>query len=316
MIVPPGSTIGIIGGGQLGRMLAIAARPARLQMPHLRSARSVRAPPMSRRSSRARPLTMSTALAALRRRRSTSPPTSSRISAGRAAAVLGDKLAARREVAAVAQDRGDEKSLHRSAPAPRSRRGDRSRASTTSSSAVAELGTPLVLKTRRYGYDGKGQAWIRSAGRGRGRLGRDRRTSPPLPKPGSISRPNSRSSSRAGRMAARPSGTARTTSIATASCARRRVPAGTGDRRPVDEARKAAAANRRGARPRRRARRRVLRLAPTGRSSTRSRRACTTAATGPSRAPSPRSSSSTSAPSAACRPARPRSPPRRCRWTI
>src|SRR5207253_8469323 len=28
--------------------------------------------------------------------------------------------------------------------------------------AVAELGTPLVLKTRRYGYDGKGQAWIRS----------------------------------------------------------------------------------------------------------------------------------------------------------
>ena len=25
MIVPPGSTIGIVGGGQLGRMLAIAA---------------------------------------------------------------------------------------------------------------------------------------------------------------------------------------------------------------------------------------------------------------------------------------------------
>ncbi|HZB69669.1 MAG TPA: ATP-grasp domain-containing protein, partial [Sphingomicrobium sp.] len=29
--------------------------------------------------------------------------------------------------------------------------------------AVAELGLPLVLKTRRSGYDGKGQAWIRSA---------------------------------------------------------------------------------------------------------------------------------------------------------
>src|SRR4030095_7376813 len=27
-------------------------------------------------------------------------------------------------------------------------------------SAVADLGGPLVLKTRRYGYDGKGQAWI------------------------------------------------------------------------------------------------------------------------------------------------------------
>ena len=24
------------------------------------------------------------------------------------------------------------------------------------------MGTPVVLKTRRYGYDGKGQAWIRA----------------------------------------------------------------------------------------------------------------------------------------------------------
>jgi 5-(carboxyamino)imidazole ribonucleotide synthase len=30
--------------------------------------------------------------------------------------------------------------------------------------AVAALGLPLVLKSRRYGYDGKGQAWVRSAG--------------------------------------------------------------------------------------------------------------------------------------------------------
>ena len=28
--------------------------------------------------------------------------------------------------------------------------------------ALADLGLPLVLKSRRYGYDGKGQAWIRS----------------------------------------------------------------------------------------------------------------------------------------------------------
>jgi 5-(carboxyamino)imidazole ribonucleotide synthase len=31
-------------------------------------------------------------------------------------------------------------------------------------SAVTQLGYPIVLKTRRFGYDGKGQAWIRSAG--------------------------------------------------------------------------------------------------------------------------------------------------------
>ena len=57
-------------------------------------------------------------------------------------------------------------------------------------------------------------------------------------------------------------------------------------------------------------------LRATARSSTRSRRASTTAATGPSRAPSLRSSSSTSAPSAVSRPARQRLPHRRCRWTI
>jgi len=28
--------------------------------------------------------------------------------------------------------------------------------------AAAELGMPILLKTRRYGYDGKGQAWIHS----------------------------------------------------------------------------------------------------------------------------------------------------------
>ena len=30
-------------------------------------------------------------------------------------------------------------------------------------SAIGDLGLPVVLKTRRYGYDGKGQAWIGSA---------------------------------------------------------------------------------------------------------------------------------------------------------
>jgi 5-(carboxyamino)imidazole ribonucleotide synthase len=30
--------------------------------------------------------------------------------------------------------------------------------------AVEKLGLPLLLKTRRFGYDGKGQAWIREAG--------------------------------------------------------------------------------------------------------------------------------------------------------
>ena len=77
--------------------------------------------------------------------------------------MLGDKLRPGLKSLAVAQDRGDEKSSSKR-PALGSRHGGRSTASPMSESAVAELGLPIVLKTRRYGYDGKGQAWIRSPG--------------------------------------------------------------------------------------------------------------------------------------------------------
>ena len=76
-------------------------------------------------------------------------------------------------------------------------------------------------------------------------------------------------------------------------------------RRQVAEAREAARADRRGARPCRRADGRIFRQRATARSSTRWRRASTIAATGRSRARSPRSSRSISARSAACRWARP-----------
>ncbi len=75
--------------------------------------------------------------------------------------VLGDILRPGVKSLAVAQDRAEEKSFiegtgARVAPW-------RSVASLEDvERAVAELGVPVVLKTRRYGYDGKGQAWIRS----------------------------------------------------------------------------------------------------------------------------------------------------------
>ena len=75
--------------------------------------------------------------------------------------VLGDMLRPGVKSLAVAQDRAEEKSFiegtgARVAPW-------RSVASLEDvNRAVAELGVPVVLKTRRYGYDGKGQAWIRS----------------------------------------------------------------------------------------------------------------------------------------------------------
>jgi 5-(carboxyamino)imidazole ribonucleotide synthase len=75
--------------------------------------------------------------------------------------VLGEKLRPGTRSLAVAQDRAVEKEFieqtgARVAPwrAVDNLEGVQS--------AVRELGAPLVLKTRRYGYDGKGQAWIRS----------------------------------------------------------------------------------------------------------------------------------------------------------
>ncbi|MFO0830599.1 MAG: 5-(carboxyamino)imidazole ribonucleotide synthase [Phycisphaerales bacterium] len=63
----------------------------------------------------------------------------------------------------VAQDRGSEKAFFERSglevPAYRLVDGE-----SLLKTAVAELGTPCVLKTRRGGYDGKGQAVIRGAG--------------------------------------------------------------------------------------------------------------------------------------------------------
>jgi 5-(carboxyamino)imidazole ribonucleotide synthase len=74
---------------------------------------------------------------------------------------LGDKLRPGARSLAIAQDRATEKEFieecgARVAPWRAVSSMDEVGA------AVAELGTPVVLKTRRYGYDGKGQAWIRS----------------------------------------------------------------------------------------------------------------------------------------------------------
>jgi len=155
----PGSTIGILGGGQLGRMMALAAAQLGYRChifdPHER-------------------------------------PCAAEVSADFTRAEFDDEEALRRFAAecdvityefenlpvgplrelsgklkpglkslAVAQDRGDEKTFLESAGA----KVTPWRAVNSIEdieSAVSSLGLPIVLKTRRYGYDGKGQAWIRS----------------------------------------------------------------------------------------------------------------------------------------------------------
>jgi 5-(carboxyamino)imidazole ribonucleotide synthase len=77
--------------------------------------------------------------------------------------VLGAKLCPSTRSLAIAQDRGREKAFiegtgAKVAPWRTVGSIDDVRA------AARDLGTPLVLKTRRYGYDGKGQAWVRDQG--------------------------------------------------------------------------------------------------------------------------------------------------------
>ena len=158
MTVSPGSTIGIIGGGQLGRMLSAAA--ARLGYkchildPH-------EDPPAAQVS------------AAFTRAQYDDPAALRRFAESVNVAtyefenlpvgpleVLGAKLRPSTRSLAIAQDRAREKAFIERCGA---RVAPWRSVSTLEEvkAAVAELGAPNLLKTRRYGYDGKGQAWIR-----------------------------------------------------------------------------------------------------------------------------------------------------------
>ena len=160
-MIEPGATIGIIGGGQLGRMLSIAAAQlgykCHILDPHERPCAADVAAQFTRAAYDDR--------AALERFAAAVDVATYEFENLPVAPleILGDKLRPGTRSLAVAQDRAEEKRFiertgARVAPWRPVETLDEVRA------AVAELGTPVVLKTRRYGYDGKGQAWIRSAG--------------------------------------------------------------------------------------------------------------------------------------------------------
>jgi 5-(carboxyamino)imidazole ribonucleotide synthase len=160
MTIEPGSTIGIIGGGQLGRMLGVAAArlgyKCRILDPN--------------RDSPAAHVAAGFICAAY-----DDADALSQFESGVDVATyefenlpvgplkgLGAKLRPGTRSLAIAQDRALEKEFieqcgGRVAPWRAVASLDEVR------SAVDQVGRPLVLKTRRYGYDGKGQAWIRSA---------------------------------------------------------------------------------------------------------------------------------------------------------
>ena len=159
MTIPPGSTIGIVGGGQLGRMLSIAAAQLGYKCHIFDPHEHPPAADVAARQTRAayddmaalREFAASVEVATYEFENLPVGPLD----------VLGEKLRPSTRSLAVAQDRGREKTFiegcrNRVAPW-------RSVASLDDvHAAIDEIGTPLVLKTVRYGYDGKGQAWIRS----------------------------------------------------------------------------------------------------------------------------------------------------------
>jgi 5-(carboxyamino)imidazole ribonucleotide synthase len=160
MIVPPGSTIGIVGGGQLGRMLSIAAAQLGYKChifdPHEHPPAGDVAAVLTRAAY--------DDIAALRnfaRRVDISTYEFENLPVA-ALEVLGDKLRPSTRSLAVAQDRAREKAFIEGCGARVAQwRAVASLADVRT--ALSDIGAPLVLKTRRYGYDGKGQAWVSCA---------------------------------------------------------------------------------------------------------------------------------------------------------
>jgi len=159
MIVPPGSTIGIVGGGQLGRMLAVAAAQLGYRC-HIYAPDE--APPAAEVSAR---FTRGAwddeeKLAAFGRSVDVATYEFENISAGALSALAAEApLFPPRRALETAQDRVAEKEFASSLGARPARFAPVSSRAELDA-AIAGIGTPAVLKTRRFGYDGKGQARI------------------------------------------------------------------------------------------------------------------------------------------------------------
>ncbi|WP_324749179.1 5-(carboxyamino)imidazole ribonucleotide synthase [Sphingomonas sp. LY54] len=158
-MIAPGSTIGIVGGGQLGRMLAMAAAQLGYKI-HIYAPDE--APPAAEVAALFTRGAYDDEVALARFGASVDVATYEfeNIAAGPLKA-LAEKVPVYPPRAAleVAQDRLSEKEFVAGLggrPAPFAAVSSREELGR----ALAEIGTPAILKTRRFGYDGKGQARI------------------------------------------------------------------------------------------------------------------------------------------------------------
>ena len=156
MIVPPGSTIGIVGGGQLGRMLALAAARLGYRCHVIAPDRGCPASDVAAEFTCA-DYDDRSAIGRFARAVDVATYEFENLPAG-VLAELGAKLRPGPGSLAIAQDRAAEKTFIEG-QGGRVARWIGIDSETDVAAAERELGLPLVLKTRRLGYDGKGQAW-------------------------------------------------------------------------------------------------------------------------------------------------------------
>ena len=161
--LPPGSTLGILGGGQLGRMLSQAAARLGFNVVILDPEDNSPAGRVSQGQIVAA-YDNPTALTVLGQTCEAVTFEFENVPAGSVERLVdgGAVVAPGPRALAVAQDRVDEKTFLNSVGA-----------TTVDFAAVDSLedllagldrlGAPALLKTRRDGYDGKGQVWVRSA---------------------------------------------------------------------------------------------------------------------------------------------------------
>ncbi|MBB5746411.1 5-(carboxyamino)imidazole ribonucleotide synthase [Brevundimonas variabilis] len=159
----PGSTIGILGGGQLGRMLSQAASRLGFDVVILDPEENSPAGRVSRGQIVAE-YDDPTALTVLGRVCDVVTFEFENVPAAsiERLAEAGALVAPGPTALAVAQDRVDEKTFLNAVGATTV---DFVAVDTLDdlTAAIQHLGTPSLLKTRREGYDGKGQVWIRDA---------------------------------------------------------------------------------------------------------------------------------------------------------
>ena len=157
MVLAPGSIIGILGGGQLGRMMALAAARLGYQCHILDPHENPCAAEVSAYFTRAS-YDNEEALRRFADQCDIVTYEFENIPVG-PLAVLGGKLAPSTRSLEVAQDRAAEKRFLESCGARVAPWREIDGAADIEA-ALEALGAPILLKSRRYGYDGKGQAWV------------------------------------------------------------------------------------------------------------------------------------------------------------